>query len=97
MEREYSSEPIPAVRAARLPSGENEIWLSKNQTEEIVEDEQAGRYVRYAADTVHFVAALTEAEAAAQFDDLWAAHTEPPATLEDLAEALNVLAGLIVG
>lgn len=85
------------MRAASLPTGENEIWLSKNQTEETVEDDRGGQYVRYAADTVHFVAALTEAEAAAQFDDLWAAHTEPPATLEDLAEALNMLAGLIVG
>ncbi len=81
MQRTVSATPLEAVKIEQRPDGQADVWLRKNiQQEEATPEDGGEPYVRYTADEVHLVKAVTQEEAEASFDGLWdeAAAAETP-------------------
>jgi hypothetical protein len=71
------------------PDGSADVWLRKN-----VEEIEYEGTVMYQADEVYLSTRLSAAEIEEQFDSYF--EEEIPVTVEDLAEAIDILADIIL-
>lgn len=71
------------------PDGSADVWLRKN-----VEEIEYEGTVMYQADEVYLSTRLSAAEIEKQFDSYF--EEEIPVTVEDLAEAIDILADIIL-
>ena len=81
MQRTVSATPLEAVKVEQRPDGQADVWLRRDIQQEEAAPEGGGEpYVRYTAEEVHLVKAVTQEEAEASFDELWdeAAAAETP-------------------
>lgn len=90
IEKTYSSTKPERAEVRTLRNGSNEIRLHRSIRQE--EDGEGGQI--WAADEVLIVTRLEPEEVLEHFDDYFEEKT--PVTLEDLAEAVDILAGIIL-
>ena len=85
----FTQEPGQVLFIPRS-DGTNEVWLRRNIEEIETEDGTAWR-----ADEVSFETCLTEQEVLDQADSYFI--EEPETTIDDLVEALDILASIVIG
>lgn len=90
IEKTYSSTEPEWAEARTLRNGSHEIRLHRNIRQE--DDGEGGQI--WTADEVLIVTRLEPEEVLEHFDDYFEEKT--PVTLEDLAEAVDILAGIIL-
>ena len=90
IEKTYSSTEPERAEVRTLRDGSHEIRLHRNIRQE---DDGEGRQI-WTADEVLIVTRLEPEEVLEHFDDYFEKNT--PVTLEDLAEAVDILAGIIL-
>ena len=90
IEKTYSSTKPERAEVRTLRNGSNEIRLHRNIRQE--DDGEGGQI--WTADEVLIVTRLEPEEVLEHFDDYFEEKT--PVTLEDLAEAVDILAGIIL-
>ena len=90
IEKTYSSTEPERAEVRTLRDGSHEIRLHRNIRQE--EDGEGGQI--WTADEVLIVTRLEPEEVLEHFDDYFEEKT--PVTLEDLAEAVDILAGIIL-
>ena len=90
IEKTYSSTEPERAEVRTLRDGSHEIRLHRNIRQE--DDGEGGQI--WTADEVLIVTRLEPEEVLEHFDDYFEEKT--PVTLEDLAEAVDILAGIIL-
>lgn len=90
IEKTYSSAEPERAEVRTLRDGSHEIRLHRNIRQE--DDGEGGQI--WTADEVLIVTRLEPEEVLEHFDDYFEKKT--PVTLEDLAEAVDILAGIIL-
>lgn len=90
IEKTYSSTEPERAEMRTLRNGSHEIRLHRNIRQE--DDGEGGQI--WTADEVLIVTRLEPEEVLEHFDDYFEERT--PVTLEDLAEAVDILAGIIL-
>lgn len=90
IEKTYSSTEPERAEVRTLRNGSHEIRLHRNIGQE--DDGEGGQI--WTADEVLIVTRLEPEEVLEHFDDYFEERT--PVTLEDLAEAVDILAGIIL-
>ena len=90
IEKTYSSTEPERAEVRTLRDGSHEIRLHRNIKQE--DDGEGGQI--WTADEVLIVTRLEPEEVLEHFDDYFEEKT--PVTLEDLAEAVDILAGIIL-
>lgn len=90
IEKTYSSTEPERAEVRTLRDGLHEIRLHRNIRQE--DDREGGQI--WTADEVLIVTRLEPEEVLEHFDDYFEEKT--PVTLEDLAEAVDILAGIIL-
>lgn len=90
IEKMYSSTEPERAEVRTLRTGSHEIRLHRNIRQE--DDGEGGQI--WTADEVLIVTRLEPEEVLEHFDDYFEEKT--PVTLEDLAEAVDILAGIIL-
>lgn len=94
MGRTTSATPLEAVKVEQRPDGQADVWLRKNIKQETVEPEGGGGpYAQYTADEVHLVKAVTQEEAEASFEELWAEAETAETPQGERIAALEAIAG----
>lgn len=89
IEKSYSTERQQDVTVLDLGTGFTEVWLRKNHTQDTADDGPDGEAREFwACDEVSFTVAgqMTEEEAQADFDALWADHEDDGMPAEDIAK-----------
>ena len=90
IEKTYSSTEPERAEVRILRNGSHEIRLHRNSRQE--DDGEGGRI--WTADEVLIITRLEPEEVLEHFDDYF--EEKAPVTLEDLAEAVDILAGIIL-